>query len=320
MMTAAHSEQRRAIRWQLFAVLCSLFALRCLCFASGEPDAWTLSGVGARPLGMGGAFVGLADDIEAIYFNSAGLANLETWTASAMAQPPSLETSRGFISMGKNWAWEPLPGAAAFGWHRLASRRIEITSRDERVLGEDDLANDLLLVGAGVRPLKNWAFGAAVKYHRFSFHGFSESGIGADVGAQGIYGGFRFGAVLSDVGGTMLSGDSIVSGGGTVKDKIPARLRLGVASKTKAPFRWPITLNAALDGYVKLQGPDETRIHTGGEIWGFKDRAALRLGFQQFNGPTFGAGARIGRIQMDYAFLLSLNLTDEHRLGTTLRF
>ena len=33
-------------------------------------------GVGSRPLGMGGAFVGIADDVTAGYYNPAGLANL----------------------------------------------------------------------------------------------------------------------------------------------------------------------------------------------------------------------------------------------------
>src|SRR5262245_17943725 len=64
--------------------------LLAFCFrfsaASGEPDAFALPGVGARPGGMGGAFVGLSDDIESIYYNPAGLGNLVQSGVTAMYQ------------------------------------------------------------------------------------------------------------------------------------------------------------------------------------------------------------------------------------------
>lgn len=44
----------------------------------------TSIGVGARPLGMGGCFVALADDIDSIYLNPAGLANLKSWQLTSM--------------------------------------------------------------------------------------------------------------------------------------------------------------------------------------------------------------------------------------------
>ena len=37
----------------------------------------SLNSMGTRALGMGGAFVGLADDASAIYWNPAGLSNVE---------------------------------------------------------------------------------------------------------------------------------------------------------------------------------------------------------------------------------------------------
>src|SRR5258708_5735693 len=64
--------------------------------ASGEPDAFAINGVGARQGGMGGAFIGLSDDIESVYYNPAGLGNLTHSGFATMYQTPSLETSRGF--------------------------------------------------------------------------------------------------------------------------------------------------------------------------------------------------------------------------------
>ena len=41
-------------------------------------------GVGARPIGMGGAFAGVADDINTIYWNPGGLGNIKTAQATVM--------------------------------------------------------------------------------------------------------------------------------------------------------------------------------------------------------------------------------------------
>jgi len=45
----------------------------------------TLIGIGARPTGTGKAFVGLADDANAIFLNPAGLAGLKNWQVQSMS-------------------------------------------------------------------------------------------------------------------------------------------------------------------------------------------------------------------------------------------
>ena len=65
-------------------------------WASGEPDAFALSGIGARAGGMGNAAIGLADEIESIYYNPAGLGNLVQSGVTAMYQAPEISTSRSF--------------------------------------------------------------------------------------------------------------------------------------------------------------------------------------------------------------------------------
>ena len=69
----------------LFSAFCSLLsALPCPVLASGEPDAFALTGVGARAGGMGNAAIGLSDEIETIYYNPAGLGNLVQSGVTAM--------------------------------------------------------------------------------------------------------------------------------------------------------------------------------------------------------------------------------------------
>lgn len=57
-----------------------------LCFIlTGEADAsFPDVGLGARPMGMGGAFVALADDANAVFWNPAGLSSLQKYEFSSM--------------------------------------------------------------------------------------------------------------------------------------------------------------------------------------------------------------------------------------------
>ncbi|MGD2295034.1 MAG: outer membrane protein transport protein [Candidatus Aminicenantes bacterium] len=59
-----------------------LSVLACLVFLSsfGYSNGLNLNGLGARAVAMGGAFVGLADDFSAIFWNPAGLAQLKGTT------------------------------------------------------------------------------------------------------------------------------------------------------------------------------------------------------------------------------------------------
>lgn len=303
-------------------------AVRCLilltflsgvAFASGEPDAFALNGVGARPAGMGGAAAGLADDIESIYYNPAGLGNLIQSGVTAMYQTPSLDTSRSFLAFNKRWAHPKAPGSLAFGWLRLRSGDIELTNDDEQILGTDSLTNDLFMIGAGVRPWPHWSVGGMMKFMRFAFNGFSESGFGGDLGVHAQYNPLRFGVSLSDIGGTYLSGSSISAGSPDASDKVPPRLRTGVGLTLPEPFSLPVRLALDIDALFRLEGAQDARFFYGAEVWGFQDRAGFRTGLQQGVGPTFGFSARFGLFQIDYAYLLSNNLRDEHRLGTTVR-
>ncbi len=297
-----------------------IFMLLSHAAASGEPDAFALPGVGARPGGMGGAFIGLSDDIESIYYNPAGLGNLIQSGVTAMYQAPELDTSRHFLGFNQRWVHPRFPGSVGFGWLRLRSAEIELTNTDEQVVGSDTLTNDLFLLSVGVHPLPHWSFGASAKYFRFAFNGFKEAGIGADLGIHAQYHPVRLGLVLTDLGGTILKGSSIDPAAGDVSDRIPARLKTGLGLVCSQPFNWPISLAWDVDTFFKIQAAQDIKTVTGAEVWTYQDRAAFRAGYEESNGPTLGFSARFGPVQIDYSFLLSLHLKDEHRIGTTFRF
>ena len=80
-----------------FVVLVLLLIPTSLAFASG----FQLNEVGARAMGMGGAFVAKANDLTAMYFNPAGLANqmgFGAYLGGTMILPKSSYTSAGGVS------------------------------------------------------------------------------------------------------------------------------------------------------------------------------------------------------------------------------
>ena len=81
---------------------------------------------------------------------------------------------------------------------------------------------------------------------------------------------FRFGVSLTDIGGTMLQGNSIDPNDGTVSDKVPMRLRPGVGAIFAELFNWLITATFDVDTLWKLQDAQDARVFMGTEIWGFQ--------------------------------------------------
>jgi hypothetical protein len=69
---------------KILFILLTLVLGAGLVFAQAAPDPIRLA-TGARPLGMGKAFVGLADDIGSLFLNPAGIANPERWQVTSMS-------------------------------------------------------------------------------------------------------------------------------------------------------------------------------------------------------------------------------------------
>jgi hypothetical protein len=69
---------------KLLLVTLGVILTASLAFAQAAPDPIRIA-TGARPLGMGKAFVGLADDLGSTFLNPAGIANAERWQITSMS-------------------------------------------------------------------------------------------------------------------------------------------------------------------------------------------------------------------------------------------
>ena len=128
-------------------------------------------GMGARPLAMGGAFVGLADDENALFYNPAGLA----W-AQGLSVLSSYEARPGTASYGTISASLPHFG---FSVHYFDFGDVPKTDEFGNILGSFSYRNYALIAGTGMKlsdlplpsriPLaENIGFGIDLKFFKIA--------------------------------------------------------------------------------------------------------------------------------------------------------
>ncbi len=303
-------------------------------------------GVGARALGMGSAFVGLADDGTAAFWNPAGLATLPSRQISAMhAEQFGSIVQYDYLSYAM-----PLgaPGAARQGLAvsllRLGvndipdTRGLEILDQngngvfdypEDRLLVDEsrfvfDSDNDVaLLLGYAREWRPGMSVGGTFKVIRqWLGDSLRSNGFGIDLAALWVgKDGWSAGAVLRDASTTRILWNT-----GTGEFVAPS-LRVGAAKSTVFRNRRHV-VTAAMD--VQVGFSDErlaSQAHLGGmtfefhpglEYW-LERKLALRAGMDARNFSA-GAGIRIRKFGLDYAYLDHADLEASHRVSGSYSF
>jgi len=258
------------------------------------------SGIGARALAMGGAFVAVADDATASLWNPAGLALLDDTRLAGMStdlyglgithQYVGAVTTFANLGIGLGWERASIAGqlidggalGAAFTWVEQAI----IGSLATNVM-------DIAMVGANVKY-----------YMADSGLGDSAQGFGFDLGLLVSLGDmFVIGVNAMDLGGTPIDWD----GGAT--DTVSGLYKAGLAMKLADD---KLILAADID----FDGLDIGDTHVGVEFQ-LIDELALRGGvvltnnFQDYYFAV-GAGINVAGLYVDAAYVL------EETLGNTL--
>jgi hypothetical protein len=334
---------------------CLVLALAAAALAPWRPGpAWATPyageflriGVGARALGMGSAFVGLADDGTASYWNPAGLATLSAREVTAMhAEQFGSIVQYDFLSYVMPVGSPGKPRQAlSLALVRLGVSDIPDTRGlqiiDQNGNGKFDYPNDLLVVDESrfvfdsdndaallfsyardIRP--GLSLGGNFKYIRqWLGDSLRSNGFGIDLGLLYVgRSGLSMGATLRDATTTRILWNT-----GTGEFIAPS-LRLG-AAKTRAFRDRRHVLTGALDVQVGFSderlssqahlGAVTFEFHPGLEYW-YDRRLALRAGFEAQN-FTAGAGLRYRKFGLDYAYLDHRDLDASHRVSGSYRF
>jgi len=91
----------------------------------GYPGQFLRMGLGARAIGMGGAFVSVADDGYAVYYNPAGLSGIQNRTISLGMRFLSLDRTFGFLGYAQH-----LGPSAGIGFGLVHAGVDDIERRD----------------------------------------------------------------------------------------------------------------------------------------------------------------------------------------------
>lgn len=301
-----------ALSWMLLAVVpSSAFA------AAGETGFASLKlGVGARPMGMGSAYVALADDPTATYWNPAGLAQVRGTEVTAMHDEWIQDFRQEYAAVGA-----PLgKGAMGFAFSGFYTSQLE--GRDEvgnftRNFG----FNDVTMAGAYGRPIATGLDGGiAVRYLREMIDQQNASTVAVDLGARYRVGasGLSLGAAVQNLGGKPKFDQGSSSVPMTAFD-LPLTVRAGAALTRPLSSLHSV---ATITTEVRKARAEDARFNVGGELT-YKERLALRAG-AKFGYDTekvsFGIGIPWNKIRFDYAFVpLTADLGTAHLFSLTAR-
>ena len=294
------------------------------------------TGIGARPLGMGSAFVAVAGDVTAIYWNPAGLIEMNTFQFHGMHS----ERFAGVVNWDFAGIGIPLKNfAVGFGFFRLGIDGIPLTRLKDptRGLGEiyiDENGNKIIndpyaykivndnemafVFSFSRRRSESFSYGGNIKVIRKQVSDYGAWGLGFDFGLiWKPYRSMRYGLVLIDCTSTLL-----VWNGGR-RERINPHIKTGIAYPLKLRM---VDLLPVFDVNINFENSGEgAQLHLGkmgmnlqcGIEAIYSKRAALRIGLDRGR-FTAGAGFRISVVGVDYGFSHHTDLGQSHRISITL--
>lgn len=264
--------------------------------------------LGARPLGMGGAFVGLADDINALAYNPAGLGSLKNLQATFLHRRWLADTSYSYVAVAS-----PLgkKGAIALGGLNLGGDPIEAFDSQGNPAGSITSSNRVLFAGYGLRLMDKFNGGFVIKYVEENLDTEKIAVLSGDVG------------LLYDITSIISAGLSVSNVGSKFKylnesSSQPTVIRVGFAASPGDDFVGLLDIVKQMD--------DDAIISLGAE-YTVADIASIRAGYgiemggnvvEGLSGLTLGVGFKQTSVALDYAFVPYGNLGQTHVISFTL--
>ena len=280
---------------------------------AGTDIAVLKAGVGARPLGMGGAFTSIADNADAPYWNPAGLANIKNQEINTMQTRLSSDTDHYYIS----FVFPLKRGAIGISWIQVGMGTITQTTTTDAfneviTTGIFSYFSNAYLLSYGLPISPNISFGLTAKYltsDMFQIAGGQAYGYSVTPGV--LLRITRFALPIS----LGLKIDELINeqkwGTGTIEKAIP-KARMGISTKLTDGIFSGSTFALDLAQYLRRSYQSEISL---GYEWA-RDGIALRVGYAE-SSLTAGAGFRSGVAQIDYAYIQQTSLSREnvHRVS-----
>ena len=275
----------------------------------GYAGAYLRIGVGARPLGMGGAFIALADDATASYWNPAGLGQIETSQLACMYSLMSMDRMLNLASYA-----QPLSkiGTLGFSWLNFGVHDIDGRDAAGNPTGAFSDSENAFSLSLGKKLAPALLIGGNLKFLTHKLASQKATGFGFDIGA------------ILKIGKEIRIGGTIQDIASSIKWDTESKLSEEFLTVTKfgisiIPQTIPIKFSADIEKNAK----QNTKYHVGAEYW-FKSSIAARIGYNR-NHVTAGGSAIFPissvNIQLDYAFSPDvLQQWPTHRMSMIVKF
>lgn len=289
----------RKILWSV-VIIGILIAAPHLSYANG-PGTTAASflkiAVGARASAMGGAFTAVADDGTALYWNPAGLAQLEEREFSATYNSWFEEIKQGYVTLSFPW----LGQTAGLGTNYVDMGSLE--GRDEEGNPTGDFgASDLHIFAGYATKFENLNLGLTAGWLQDKIEKDTKTSFLGSIGLLYLMSErFSLGAVAQNIGQDLGA------------DPLPLTIKSGIALRSE-------TSTLAAD--IVMPKDDEVYYCAGLELW--IGPLALRAGYKTdqdiAEGWSAGLGFKLGKNHLDYAYVPYGDLGTAHRISLAIRF
>ncbi len=277
--------------------------------------------VGAKAIGMGEANTALADDVNSIYYNVAGLARLEKKNAEYMYSGIFLKNkAAGDSNPGYHWIGFAMPisetiGSAGIGLQYFTAGDINETDIRASKVGTFN-PSDMAVNLSYARKLAMIPLGLNLKIINSKIKE-SATTVAVDLGAQSpmfMDNKLNFGFAVQNLGGKLKYE--------TESDNLPVVLRLG--SGFKPMENWTTGLDFILpedsDPILGLGTDYMHKINEDASISGRLGYNSRNRKVDGFNGVTIGIGFGFRMATLDYVYSPAGDLASTHRFSLGVKF
>lgn len=267
-------------------------------------------GSGAGVLGMGGAVLGLGRDLNAASWNPAALGWVNETQLVLSHSGLADEQAQEWLGAGGR-----LGGSTRWAITGLYHGQGSFEGRDATGVSTGSFNVSSMAVGAQLAQSfgGRGTIGVGAKYVTEDLGTVRGSGMTFDVGAMLQAGNLGFGVAAQNLGGQMRYDGAVY--------RFPANYGMGASlALPEHGLRFALDANFPVAYYSDVRG---------GVEWMWRDQFALRAGYraelgaedgEPLTGPSFGMGAGLGGLWLDYGYLISgMAEGGEHRVGLTVR-
>ncbi|MFC2061073.1 PorV/PorQ family protein [Elusimicrobiota bacterium] len=271
-------------------------------------------GIGARPVAMGEAFAGLADDVNAIYWNPAGLNLIDGRQISAMH-------SIWFEEIAFSWAGytqKAYNGTIGIAVNYLTAGTMDSYDNTGEALDETYTAYDLAFTCAYAREISEIPLGISLKIINSKIEDESAIGIAADIGALKTISesrNIKAGLVIQNLGSGLKFIDT--------RDPLPLNIKIGsYMNMLEEDLLLTCDVNFPIDNQINAHIGAEYRYDIGDVSLypriGYKTNTINDL--DSLSGLSAGFGVFYSNISLDYAWVPYWEFGSTHRVSANFKF